>query len=50
LDAGKKYNFLAQLTASNLDENALQPIKFSVNQVSDWEDGGSVTVPTPSTK
>jgi hypothetical protein len=50
LDAGKKYNFLAQLTASNLDENALQPIKFSVNQVSDWEDGGSVTVPTPTTK
>jgi hypothetical protein len=50
LDAGKSYNFLANLDASNIGDTELKPIKFAINEVSDWGTATSVTVPTPTTK
>jgi hypothetical protein len=47
LEAGKSYNFQAVLNANNVSDTELKPITFAINEVAAWEDGGSVTVPTP---
>lgn len=50
LEAGKNYNFLANLDATNVSDSELKPIKFAINEVSDWGTATDVTVPTPTKK
>jgi hypothetical protein len=49
-EAGKAYNFLAELTASNIDPtatNGLQKIEFTLADVTDWDkqDKDDLTIP-----
>jgi hypothetical protein len=51
-EAGKFYNLIAQLDASNVNpKEAIKPILFAINKVDDWDTATDVTypVPTPST-
>lgn len=38
LEKGKRYNFTAELTPENIDNNPLKPITFTVKKVEDWVD------------
>lgn len=44
LEIGKAYNFCTVLDASNIADEALQPIEFEVVEVKDWVDAGVVDV------
>ena len=44
LEIGKAYNFCTVLDASNIADEALQPIEFDVVKVKDWVEAGVVNV------
>ena len=44
LEIGKAYNFCTVLDASNIADEALQPIEFEVVEVKEWVDAGVVDV------
>lgn len=58
LEGGKSYNFQAKLDANNIggsntdgtDDGELMPIKFTINEVSNWgsENEVTVSIPTPA--